>query len=202
MSETLPFIRFFTPGQTKRNIVPELVLVGVLILSLFKWPLGLENTRDYMMFGLWAVVLAMIFSLALTNMQTMLLPDKSNLRLGVAVVLFQLVNAMNNGSEIIVSALIGAFLVGGLLYVVAVVSKGHWLGGGDIKLGFVSGLLLGWAGGLVCVAIFGILSVLAITVVSEGSKLSKERAPSQIPSGIVWSIAIIAAMLFGPSIVG
>ncbi|MFA4871804.1 MAG: prepilin peptidase [Patescibacteria group bacterium] len=79
-----------------------------------------------------------------------------------------------------------------------VVSKGKWLGGGDLRLGLLMGLMLGWPKiilGLFLAYIIGaIFSIILI-------KLNKKDFKSQIQFGTFLSVAAIIAILWGDEIV-
>ncbi|MBI5765719.1 prepilin peptidase [Candidatus Falkowbacteria bacterium] len=79
-----------------------------------------------------------------------------------------------------------------------VVSKGKWIGGGDLRLGLLMGLMLGWPKiilGLFLAYIIGaIFSIILI-------KLNKKDFKSQIQFGTFLSAAAIIAILWGDEIV-
>lgn len=63
--------------------------------------------------------------------------------------------------------LYGGLIGGGFFLVLSLVSGGRWIGGGDIKLGFLLGLLLGWPYvlvGLVVAYLIGSLYAIALLV--------------------------------------
>ena len=69
---------------------------------------------------------------------------------------------------------------GGFFLLQYVVSKGKWIGGGDIRLGFLMGLILGWPDVLVALMLAYIIGA----VFSIGMLLLKKKQwGSQIPFG-------------------
>ncbi len=92
----------------------------------------------------------------------------------------------------------GAFLGGGLLLIVSLVSKGG-VGGGDIKLFFLAGLVLGWKGTLL--ALF--LSVMSGGVVAAVLLLTgRVNRKDRIPFAPFILIGTLSAYLFGEEITG
>lgn len=92
---------------------------------------------------------------------------------------------------------LGAILGAGLFLVQYVVSKGTWIGDGDIRLGALMGLALGWK--LVLLAL--LLSYVSGAIV--GSALvatGKKRWKSQIPFGSFLTLATLAALLWGDAL--
>ncbi len=102
------------------------------------------------------------------------------------------------GSLSIVSMLIGAVMVGGFFLVQFMVSKGRWIGGGDIRLGVVMGLLLGWQ--VVLLAL--LISYMFGGFVGIGLILFKhKKIESAVPFGTFLGIGTFVAMLWGEKII-
>lgn len=111
--------------------VIELATGVLFLLAYLKYGLTLAALRT-------AVLFAVVTAAAVIDWRCRIIPDRLNLTgfiLG-AVMLFE-------SREVLTANAIGFVTGGGLLYLVAVVSRGG-MGGGDIKLAAVMGLLLGW----------------------------------------------------------
>lgn len=90
--------------------------------------------------------------------------------------------------------LIGAAVGGGFFLLQYVVSGGTWIGGGDIRLGALMGVLLGWP--LVLVALF--VSYLTGGVAGAVLLASKRKSVgSQIPFGTFLSAATLVVLFWG-----
>jgi leader peptidase (prepilin peptidase) / N-methyltransferase len=77
------------------------------------------------------------------------------------------------------------------------ISRGKWIGGGDIRLGLLMGLALGWP--LILVAIF--IAYIIGSFISVGLIIAKKKQwSSQIPLGIFLSTATIIALFWGEKI--
>lgn len=93
---------------------------------------------------LWLYVIGSFIVLAVYDLRWYLLPDKVLLPLIVPAVAMLIGQALIAHSvTAIIYPIVAAILFGGAFYLLAAVSKGRWMGGGDIKLAFVMGLLLG-----------------------------------------------------------
>lgn len=102
------------------------------------------------------------------------------------------------GSLSIVSMLIGAVVVGGFFLAQFLVSKGRWIGGGDIRLGMVMGLLLGWPNALLALLIGYLLG----GFVGVGLILFKhKKIESAVPFGTFLGVGTFVAMLWGEKII-
>ena len=78
-----------------------------------------------------------------------------------------------------------------------IISKGKWIGGGDIRLGLLMGLALGWP--YVILAIF--LAYLIGSAVGVGLILAgKKQWGSKVPLGVFLSTAAIITLFFGDKI--
>lgn len=95
-------------------------------------------------------------------------------------------------------ALAAGFLVGaGIFYLQYVASKGRWIGGGDIHLGGLMGLMLSWP--LVLVALF--IAYVSGACVGGALLLSKRTSwKGQIPFGTFLSAATVVTLLWGDKI--
>lgn len=97
----------------------------------------------------------------------------------------------------IVSMGIGALVGMGFFLAQYLVSKGRWIGGGDIRLGLFMGIILGWP--LILFALFlayvgGALFVLPFLI------LGKKQFASKIPFGTYLSVATFVSMFWGDGI--
>lgn len=95
------------------------------------------------------------------------------------------------------SILVGGILGAAFFLVQYLLSKGRWIGGGDIRLGAVLGLALGWP--LVAVAmVIAYLSGAAVAVVLIISR--KRTLKSMVPFGTFLSAAGVVTYLWGDAI--
>ena len=85
----------------------------------------------------------MLIILAVYDIKWMLLPNKIIAAISIPVVIMTVLNVVtsNNGLAAMFNYAGGVLVGGGIFYVLFMISKGQWIGGGDIKLGFLLGLL-------------------------------------------------------------
>lgn len=76
-------------------------------------------------------------------------------------------------------------------------SKGKWIGGGDLRLGMLIGVLLGWEKGLIALIIAYIVGAILSLVLLGMKKLDRK---SQIPFGPFLVMGSIIAFFFGKQI--
>lgn len=92
------------------------------------------------------------------------------------------------------SLAIGFLVGGGVFYLQYVASKGRWIGGGDIHLGALMGLMLGWP--LILVALF--IAYVGGAAVGTALLVRKKTSwKSQIPFGTFLAAATVVTLLWG-----
>lgn len=121
-----------------------------------------------------------------------LILDKITLPAMVLALGWQMI--MNFSFGHFLNILLAAMLGGGFFLLQFLVSKGKWIGGGDIRLGVLMGLLLGWPQVLVAM----MLSYIIGAVVAIGMVLLKKKHwGEQIPFGTFLTIGTFIALLWG-----
>ncbi|MFH1890921.1 MAG: prepilin peptidase [Candidatus Kuenenbacteria bacterium] len=94
--------------------------------------------------------------------------------------------------------LFSGVICGGFFLIQFLVSKGKWIGGGDIRLGFLMGLMLGWPYAIAALFISYIIG----SVIGLGLILSKRKTiKSQVPFGTFLGVGTFIALLWGDWIV-
>lgn len=204
MISTYPFVRFGANKKTESYLfVPEAILLLAAGLSYAFWPVTLNGFDNWLLFILWIYVCGSLVSLAVTNMRFMLLPDKMLKPLLYSVVFYVLTGAAlaaqaNSGSagEIILSSILGGLLLGGVPYLLFQISSGKWIGGGDVKLGAIVGLLLGWKISIAALIAYILFTVFVFFIISI-AQYSNSSKINRIPTGFIWAIIAIGSFIFG-----
>lgn len=90
-------------------------------------------------------------------------------------------------------------IIGGSFFLIQfLISRGKWIGGGDIRLGLLMGLALGWPNILVAILIgYFIGSIVGIGLIATG----KKSWGSQVPLGIFLSTATVVALFWGEEMI-
>ena len=96
------------------------------------------------------------------------------------------------------SLLLGVLIAAGFFYLQLTLSRGRWIGGGDVYLGVLLGAMLGWQ--LVLVALF--LAYVSGAIAGIGLLAAKKKTmQSQLPFGTFLSAAAIVALLYGDKLI-
>lgn len=92
------------------------------------------------------------------------------------------------------SMILGAVVIGGFFYGQFVISKGTWVGGGDIRMGALMGFMLGFSQGLVAL-FFAYLIGAIISVILILLKKAQRKTP--IPFGTFLTASILILLFVG-----
>lgn len=152
------------PISWQYPVVEVLFTVGLLVSYMF-WPLNSVGWLLYLQFSVWASLLVVMAALFIYDLRWMILPT---ILVRLATVFSVLLTAVyvlqGNNISIISSILIGSVLLGGLFWIIYQISDGKWIGGGDVRLGFAIGLLLGWQKTILCIALAAYIGTIIILV--------------------------------------
>jgi prepilin signal peptidase PulO-like enzyme (type II secretory pathway) len=95
--------------------------------------------------------------------------------------------------------LVSALALGLFFLLQFLISRGRWLGGGDIRLGVLMGLMLGWPNSLTALILGYILgSLIGIILIV----LKKKTMRSQVPLGTFLTVTTFVALMWGQEIAG
>lgn len=178
----------------------ELVTSALFVISYIYWPLAWGNVGTTL-FVFWLAFLVGLVALAVYDIKWMLLPDKMVYPLmilalvQVTVLLFIVVSRTDLLADTVFSFLVG----GGIFYVLFHVSDGRWIGGGDVKLGALLGLILiDWQLMLFTIFTASLLgTAFSLPLITSG-KLKKS---AKIPFGPFLIAGAIIARLFGADVI-
>ena len=170
-------------------LVVELVTGIAFILPITNYELRITN-YEYFVFVVFGVILMIIFAY---DLRYMLIPDRISLSAIVIVFLLQIPNSKFQIPNLFLAALIGFTF----FFLQFILSKGTWIGGGDLRLGFLMGLMLGFPNIVIAIFLSYIIgSVVALPLVLAGRK----RLKSPVPFGVFLTISTIIVYLWGDAI--
>jgi prepilin signal peptidase PulO-like enzyme (type II secretory pathway) len=174
----------------------EALLPVAFVVSFWLWPLELSG-YGLLAFIFWLAFLVGFAILTVYDMRWQLLPDRVVWPLvGLAVVQVALhIAFFNGGWDALAEAGWGVLIASGFFFILYVVSRGEWIGGGDVKLGIVLGLLIGGPlNGLLLLFIASTLGTLASLPQLFKHKINRKSA---IPFGPFLMAATFIIVLFG-----
>lgn len=178
----------------------ELSTAALFVFSYLFWPQPFAGW-EWLQLGLWLSILTGLIALAVYDIKYMLLPNKLVFPLIYIAILAVMAAALTqNSPEPLKTATIGAAVGGGIFYLLFQLSDGAWIGGGDVKLGFLLGILVGGPGAALLMLF---LASLLGTVFALPQIVTKNvGVKAKIPFGPFLIAAAVAAKLFSSDLIG
>lgn len=153
-------------------------------------------------FAFYAFVTSVLVVITFIDLDLKIIPDRLNISLLVIGLIFNVflnwfTCAQSAGRlNFIIDGFIG-FLIGGLLFLAIAVITGA-MGGGDIKLMAVLGLILGWQSILVIILLSFVIGAI-ISLILLITKIKDRK--DEIPFGPFIALATYIALLYGQEII-
>ena len=194
--DLIPVLSFFLLRKRCRNCKSAIswqyplveLVTGLLFLGLWLRPdFAIEYLVRDSIFTIFLIVLFVY------DLKYQLLLDRFTIPAMIAALLLNLFLGVP-----VWSMLVGAIVLGGFFLGQYWISKGKWIGDGDIRMGALMGLMLGLEHGLVALFLAYVLgaTVGLILIVSKKAKMH-----TQIPFGTFLALTTFVSLLWGEQIV-
>lgn len=179
--------------------VVELAFAVALATSFQFWPFEFVSVLDYGLFVLWSFILVFMTSLLVYDLKWLELPTEWVYTAGIASVVFVGLS-LANGQELAVlrDGIIGAFVLGGLFWCLYQVSSGAWIGGGDVRLGFTIGILLGWQKAIFALSVAAYIGTVIVFIAIV---LGKYKKRMKLPFGPLLIAGWYISFLWGQDVI-
>lgn len=185
--------------KTKLSLqYPVIETVNAILYVIVFYIYGWDTTFIILLNIVYCMAISVLVVISVIDYRTFTIPAVLNKTLFVFAVLASIINyfGQNMSIKILMEHVIGFFIVSAFLALVFYISKGRGIGGGDVKLMAVAGLLLGWK--LILLAfILGCLFASIIHLI----KMLIKNADRTLAFGPYLSAGIIVALLFGNNII-
>lgn len=170
------------------SIYPVMEFITGLLFALSYWVIGFQVELIIAL-----VFISLLIIITVSDIQYMLIPNKILLPFGIVLFVLRIISPLNPWWD----SLLGAFIGFGMLLLIGILSKGG-MGGGDIKLFFVIGLVLGTLHTLLTLFLAALIgSVIGIIILRVKGKGRK----TPIPFGPSIAVSAIIAYFFGTELV-
>jgi leader peptidase (prepilin peptidase)/N-methyltransferase len=204
--DLLPLVSWLSLGgkcrycRTKIGWFEPLMEVGVaafFVVSFWLWPQPLDSAVMAFYFIAWLIAGVLLAILFAYDLKWFLLPDVIVFPLvavGAVMAVIKIMTASDLVAALISTA--GAVaILSGLYYLLHWISKGQWIGFGDVKLGLALALLLSdWR--LAFIALFA-ANLIGCFIVIPAMLLKKLTRTTRVPFGPLLIIGAVIAMLGG-----
>lgn len=178
----------------------ELILPLLFIISYLAWSQPLTGGGLYL-FSFWLIFLTGFMTLAAYDLRWYLLPNRIVFPL-IGIALLQLAGQIilyGSGLQEVIGIVASVSISSGIFYALYVFSQGRWIGGGDVKLGIVLGILL--ANPLQAMLMLFIASLLGTLVALPQLLTGKAGRTSKIPFGPYLMAATFIVVLYGQQVI-
>ncbi|MBU4360302.1 prepilin peptidase [Patescibacteria group bacterium] len=160
---------------------------------------GLGGVNIYLLY--YFITLSFLIIIFVYDLKYYLILDKIVIPAIIIVAIFQAIFLILNKDPLFIIHyslfIASAVVISGFFLIQFLVSKGKWIGGGDIRLGFLMGIILGWPMGLVALFlsyIFGLAVSLPLLI------LGKKKMKSEVAFGTFLVTGTIITMFYGQQI--
>ncbi|KKQ74484.1 MAG: Type 4 prepilin-like protein leader peptide-processing enzyme [Berkelbacteria bacterium GW2011_GWB1_38_5] len=200
--DLIPFFSFvFLLGKCrycKKNISPQYPLVEIgtgLIFGLLFWKFGFS----WILIPYLLITCLLIVIFVYDILKLMISDFLVYLALGIWVVWILSQFLLNNYQiSIILDSLYGGLVLGGFLGLIVIVSRQKWMGAGDIALGVLLGMMVGWPVVLVATFLAFVLgSFIGLFLIA----VHKKKMKDQLPFAPFLITGMWLALLFGEQII-
>jgi prepilin signal peptidase PulO-like enzyme (type II secretory pathway) len=184
---------------SKQYPLVELATAALFIASYIWWPADLHGFQIGVL-AWWLILLVGLIALTVYDLRWFLLPNRILYPAAVAGFIMTLILIINADSPLkaLLNTILAVAIGGGLFYVLFQVSKGKWIGGGDVKLGWLLGLIAGTPGrSLLFIFLAALLGSLASLPLLMSKRLGRN---SLIPFGPFLIASLFIVQLFGADI--
>jgi leader peptidase (prepilin peptidase) / N-methyltransferase len=194
-SDLIPVLSFiFLRGKCrycKKKISKQYPLVelgtGVVFLILY---IKFGLTLEFFIYALYSVFLILIF---VYDLLYYLVLDV----VSVPAIIVGFIGSLVFGISL-TNLLIGGIIGLSFFLIQFVISKGKWIGGGDLRLGLMCGFMVGWPK-ILPLLVITYISGAIISVMLLASK--KKKWKDSVPLGIFLTLATLVVILFGDKII-
>ena len=169
-------------------IYPIMELLTGLLFAFSYWQLGLSLELVVAL-----LFISMIVILVVSDIEYMLIPDRVLLFFLPLLVIGRVVSPLEPWWDSILGAVVGF----GILYLIAIVSRGG-MGGGDIKLFFLIGLVLGTVNTLLTLFLASVIGLVIGVIIL---KLRNQGRRTPVPFGPSIAIAAIIVYFYGNQLI-
>lgn len=180
----------------------ELAAAAVFALSYAFWPGNLAAAGQQVLLATWLAAAVGLLALLVYDAKWMLLPNRilyPAFFVALAGRLVYIFGFAPNKSHSILLLIYSVLVASGVFWLLFTVSKGRWIGYGDVQLGLVTGTLLA-SPALSFLMIF-LASILGTLAALPDLIRGRKTISSKLPFGPFLITATAIAVLFGDSII-
>lgn len=178
--------------------IVELFTAVLFFLCYAFWPVSIDSYQSVILFITWLCLLTGFIALSIYDIKWFILPNRLIYSLWPFALLFGLLNYHNHSKHYLINITLSTLIGGGLFYLIYIVSKGKWIGGGDIRLGWMLGFIAATPARSVMFIFIASLIGAAVSLLLIITKRFKKH--QLIPFGPFLMLGLVVVQLFGNKI--
>ena len=178
---------------------PAVELMTALVLGLSWYTLAPSGLEGWVRLGFWTAIAILLIVLAVYDAQWLILPNTVMWPLvATSAVYVVVMSTLMRDPQVLFGALAASSVAGGAFFVLVAGTRGKGMGGGDIKLAFAMGLILGAQATAVAMLLaFNVAAIVGVAMIV----FKKRGRRDPIPFGPYLVGGTIVAFLFGRQMV-
>jgi prepilin signal peptidase PulO-like enzyme (type II secretory pathway) len=177
--------------------IVEITTAFLFVMSYVWWPTSIEGLQ-VALFVLWLALLVGLMALLVYDLKWLLLPNRLANPLSYLALIYAVLVNSSKPLVGLVDCILAVVIGGGIFYALFLVSNGEWIGGGDVRLGWLLGLIAGTPGKAI---LFIFLASIIGTIISLPLVMSHRlKRRSLIPFGPFLIAGLVITELFGSHI--
>ncbi len=204
ISDTIPILSFLRLRGKCRHCSEVIewqypaieLMMGILFAAFYAraafgigYPIDVEASQWIVLFIRDAIIATFLVIIFVYDFKYEVILDRFTIPATIVALLFNIALGINGAVILLGGLLLGTFF--GAQYII---SHGHWVGGGDMRLGLLIGILLGPILGTITVFLAYILgAIIGIALLL----LKKRNMHDHMPFGTFLAVATIIVMIFG-----
>lgn len=169
------------------------ILTGLLFLLIF----NKFFVFNFLILSYYWIIVSLLIIVFVYDLKHYIIPNRTIYPLIVITLIYQLFNNLND-INIFFNYILTGFIAALPFFLIVWISRETWMGGGDVKLAFFMGLLLGFPNILVALFISFILGgIIGIGLIV----LKKKGLKSEVPFGPFLVTGTFIALFYGQEII-
>jgi prepilin signal peptidase PulO-like enzyme (type II secretory pathway) len=193
--------RYCNKAISKQYPLVEIAMALVFVCSYIWWPTDLDKAGDVILFITWLVTSVGLMALLVYDALFMLLPNRilyPTFYIAAAGRLIYLIGFEPHKGHEALAWILSLAVASGIFWLLFVVSRGKWIGYGDVRLGLITGTILADPTKSFMMIIFG--SLLGTLFILPALALGKKNMASKLPYGPFLIASTMLVLLFGDKI--
>lgn len=170
--------------------------------SYYWWPATLAGSGQLVLFGSWLLVSVFLLALLVSDQRFMLLPSKLIYPAFVVAAtgrLYFILTTSPSKSTAMWHWIFSVLVASGIFYALFEISRGKWIGFGDVRLGLISGTIL--ADPAKSLLMLFLASLMGTAALLPMVALGRRQINSRIAYGPFLILSTLVVVLFGANII-